>query len=258
MPTFAALARILRSGMRAIVRAPSAERKAGARRALIDGAEKIGRRRPIADGSPRRRWPISPGRMFHGHGIRLPVRSRPPTPVHRLSRRRRQPRFQFLRSAGVGSAACKFRRHRQRRFARQALVPSRTHSDADRRRLRPDLLVRIDVRISDALAGHARARRQPAGTDQPAGRAAAGEIWRRTRRALGHVGIGIQCARHRADLPIFRASAFPISATSAGSAKTPSSRPMRAGLPAMVDPAAAARNFKRMAEHRRARRLWLV
>ena len=72
-------------------------------------------------------------------------------------------RCQFLRPSGFGSAAGQLHRHRQGRFARQALVPAGTHLDADRRQFGPDLLVRIDVRISDAVPGDARARGQSAG-----------------------------------------------------------------------------------------------
>ena len=67
---------------------------------------------------------------------------------------------------------------------------------------RADLLVGIDVRIPDALAGHARAGGKPAGADQPADRAAADRLWHVTRPALGRLGVRLQHPRPGADLPI--------------------------------------------------------
>ena len=50
---------------------------------------------------------------------------------------------------------------------------------------RADLLVGVDVRIPDAVAGHARAGGKPARANQSTHRAAADRLWRRARAALG-------------------------------------------------------------------------
>ena len=81
---------------------------------------------------------------------------------------------QLLRPAGLRGAPGEFHGHRQERRAGTALVPAGPRSDADRQRRGADLVVRIDVRIPDALAGHAGAGRQPAGSDQSPDRAPPG------------------------------------------------------------------------------------
>ncbi len=98
---------------------------------------------------------------------------------------------------------CELHRHRQGRRARKALVPARPYADALARRIGADLLVGIDVRISDAVAGDARAPGSLlAETNRLVVRRPA-RLWRRARRAVGHLRIGVQRARHRADLSIF-------------------------------------------------------
>ena len=69
---------------------------------------------------------------------------------------------ELLRSSGLGGAAGELLRHRQGRRSRPALVPARSRRDAGRAWRRADLLVGIDVRISDAFAGHAGAGRKSA------------------------------------------------------------------------------------------------
>ena len=86
--------------------------------------------------------------------------------------RRRRARPELLRSAGLRGAARELLRHRQGRRSGPPLVPSRPRRDPGRAWRRADLVVGIDVRISDAVAGHARAGRKPARADQPADRAA--------------------------------------------------------------------------------------
>ena len=104
--------------------------------------------------------------------------------------------------AGVRGAARELHRHRQGRRSGPALVPSRSCRHADRQRRRADFLVGVDVRIPDAVAGHARAGGKPAGADQSADRAAADRLWRVARPAVGRLGIRLQRPRPRADLPI--------------------------------------------------------
>ena len=88
--------------------------------------------------------------------------------------------------------------------AGQALVPPRPRRDAGRARRRADLLVGIDVRISDALARHARAGRKPARADEPTDRAPPDRLRREARPALGHFRIRLQRARSGTDLSIFQ------------------------------------------------------
>ena len=82
------------------------------------------------------------------------------------------------------------------------LVPPRPRADPGRPRLGADLVVRVDVRVPDAGARHARARRQPARPDLPARRRPPDQLRRRARRAVGHLRVGVQRARPRADLPV--------------------------------------------------------
>ena len=111
---------------------------------------------------------------------------------------------------------------------------------------RADLLVGIDVRIPDALAGHARAGGKPARADQPADRAAADRLRRVARPAVGHLGIRLQHPRPGADLPILelrrsrpRAEARPRRERRGGA--------LRDGARQHGRSAAAARNFARLA-----------
>ena len=77
----------------------------------------------------------------------------------RLSRRRGHARPELLRSARVGSAAGELHGHRQGRRSGPALVPPWPRRTPVAQRRGADLLVGVDVRIPDAVAGHARARR---------------------------------------------------------------------------------------------------
>ena len=93
-----------------------------------------------------------------------------------------------------------------------------------------DLMVRVDVRISDALAGDARAGGKPARADEPPNRAPADE----------HTALSAACrgafrnpptTRATSNSPIsIRALAFRIWVSSGGSATTPSSPLMRRRL----------------------------
>ena len=63
--------------------------------------------------------------------------------------------------------------------------------DAGRARRRADFLVRLDVRVSDAVARHARAGRKPARADKPSDRAPPDCLCHDARPAVGHFGIGL-------------------------------------------------------------------
>ena len=109
-------------------------------------------------------------------GVRLPARPRAQAAVDRLSGDRRRARPELLRSPRVRGAARELHRDRQGRRPGPPLVPSRPRRHAGRAWRRADLLVGIDVRISDAVAGHARAGGKPARADEPADRAAADRL----------------------------------------------------------------------------------
>ena len=122
---------------------------------------------------------------------------------------------------------------------------------------RPDLLVRIDVRISHAVAGHARAGRQPP-CSRPTGWSCGG------RRITAPSSAFPGACRNRNTTPAtssrpinIRASAFPISATSAGWRKhrhrALCQRPRRHGRSRR-----RGTQFQAPGRHRRARRLRLV
>ncbi len=106
-------------------------------------------------------------------------------------------------------------------------------------RLGADLVVRLDVRIPDAVAGHARAGRQPARTDQPSRGATADGLWARARHTVGHFGVGIQRPRYRIHLPVleFRRAGLGLKR---GLAENRVIAPYATGLAAMIDPARRA------------------
>ena len=101
-------------------------------------------------------------------GVRLPARPRPQAALDRLSRRRGHARPELLRSARLRGAAGELHGDRQGRRSGPPLVPPRPCRHAGRARRGADLLVGIDVRISDAVAGHARAGGKP-DRSRPAG-----------------------------------------------------------------------------------------
>ena len=64
-------------------------------------------------------------------------------------------------------------------------------------------LVGVDVRVSDAVAHHARTGRQPARADEPSRCPPADRLWRHARCALGDFGIRLQRPRPGVHLSIF-------------------------------------------------------
>ena len=68
---------------------------------------------------------------------------------------------------------------------RRPLVPSRSGADTGRPRLRADLVVRLDVRVPDAVARDARPGRQPARADLAAGRRPPDPLRRRAAACRG-------------------------------------------------------------------------
>ena len=127
-------------------------------------------------------------------------------------------RRELLRSAGVGSALCSFRRDRAGTAAAGELV--RPGPPAHRRRRRADaaFLERLDVRVPDAAAGDADLRKHAARPDLPGGGGAADRVREAARRAVGHFGIRLQRGRRRISTISTARSACPASGSSAGSA----------------------------------------
>ena len=142
---------------------------------LLDALERSSGRRPIARATSHGDSP-SGEKHAPGDGLRVPVRHRATAALDRVSRGRRRARSQLLRPARFGSASRELRRNRQGRHPGAALVPPRAGLDAGRPRLGADLVVGIDVRIPDAVAGDARAGREPARADEPLHRASADQV----------------------------------------------------------------------------------
>ena len=128
---------------------------------------------PTADGDPRtadgvlRALEHDGARDGRRDGLRLPARPGAQAAVDRLPRSRRHARPELLRPARLRSAPGELLRDRQGRCPDAALVPPRARRHAGRTRRGADLLVGIDVRVPDAVAGDARAGRQPARADEP-------------------------------------------------------------------------------------------
>ena len=135
-----------------------------ARRRDHRGAHGVLRRVPGARRSPRGRDHAREGDVRRD-AVRLPLRCHAQDLLDRLPHHGRHPRSQRVRPPRLRGAADQLHRDRQGRRRRLALVSSRPSHDAGRARRRPRLLVRLDVRVSDAGARHARAGGQPAVPD---------------------------------------------------------------------------------------------
>ena len=98
------------------------------------------------------------------------------------------------------------------------------------------ILVRLDVRVPDAVAGHARARRQPARADQPSRGPSQQAYGERARRALGDLGVGLQRARPRAHVPVLEFRRARTGSQTRAWPRTPSSRPTRRRWPRWSSP----------------------
>src|SRR6266545_960768 len=194
-------------------RASAGRRKSGERangRPRLGGGALRHRRKPHARPRHARDAHSSshdprPGRAGAGrrHGLRLSLRSNAEAVRDRVPRHGRQSRPRSVRPPRIGSPSRELRRDRQGRRPRLALVPAGPGPHPGGTGLGARVLVGIDVRIPDADARHARAGGQPARADIPARRGPADQLWRRARRAVGGVGVGLQRARSRNDLPVF-------------------------------------------------------
>ena len=156
------------------------------------------------------------------------------------------PGSQLLRPSCIGGAAGEFLCDRQRRHSRPTLVPARSRRDAGYPRHGSDLLVGFNVRISHAAARHARARGEFAGADGSARRAPSDRIWRK----LGLPWGISESAYNARDLELtYQYSNFgvPGLGLKRGLGENRVIAPYATGLATMIDPSAAAANFKRLA-----------
>ena len=134
--------------------------------------------------------------------VRLPLQSRAPALLDRLQRRRRTTRQLLLRHPRVRGAAGELHGHRARQGLARALVQARTLADAERHLAGAALVERVDVRVPDAAAGDAIARRHAARRDLRGRGAAADGLRGRTRRAVGHLRVGLQRPGRRGQLSV--------------------------------------------------------
>ncbi len=162
-----------------------------------DGSPAAADARPAARGDRR----PGPGTL-PGDGLRLPLRPDPEAPLDRLPDPGRHPRSELLRPPRVRGPPGQLPGHRQGRCHAGPLVPARPRAHPRRSWFRSHLVVRVDVRVPHARPRDAGARAQPARPHLPADRGPSDELRGRARRALGHLGIGVQCAGPRADLPV--------------------------------------------------------
>ena len=148
---------------------------------------------------PARRRRAGNGR---GDGVRVSLRPDADAVRHRVPDERREPRRGPLRPARLRGEAPELPGDRQGRRAHAALVPARPPADAGGPGFRPDVVVGLDVRVPDAGTDHACADAEPPRPDVPPGGAAADRLRGRARRAVGDVGVGVQRARPRDDVPV--------------------------------------------------------
>ena len=96
--------------------------------------------------------------LVPGDGLRLPVRPDPQALLDRVPGPGRHAGPELLRPARLRGPPRQLPRDRQGRRRPGPLVPARPRADAGRPRLRPHLVVRVDVRVPDARPRDARAR----------------------------------------------------------------------------------------------------
>ena len=144
--------------------------------------------------------PRAPDRLPHGFLVPAAARAQPL--VDRLPCRGAAARRELLRPARLGGAARQPVRHRQGRHPDQSLVPARPAGRRDRLQRRADVVVRLDVRISDAAAGHEGAAWRHPQPDQQSGHQAADAVRPLQAHSVGHLGSGLQRPRPRDDLPV--------------------------------------------------------
>ena len=182
-------------------RASGSPLDAGAVAKLVEALERSALAGRGAAATARDRGSRRP-RPVRGDGLRLPFRRTPSALRHRLPGRRRIPRRGAVRPAGLGGAAHELRGDRAGRGARRALVPAGAADDPRRVGHRARFVVRLDVRVPDARARHAHARRKRSRPDLPPRGQAPDDLRARPGRAVGCLGVGLQRAGSRPDLSI--------------------------------------------------------
>ena len=145
-------------------------------------------------------------RVRRRHELQVPLRPAAADLLDRLpARRRRGPgpaRPLVLRPARVGGAARELHRHRQGRRADRTLVPARPPAHQRGGCLHAGLVERLDVRVPDAAAGACRAIPRRCSTSPAARGARADRVRAAARRAVGHLGVGLQRRGPARQLPV--------------------------------------------------------
>ncbi len=136
------------------------------------------------------------------HGFLVPAAAGAQAAVDRLPRRGAAARRELLRPARLRGAADQPVRHRQGRHPDQSLVPARPADRRDRLQRRADVVVGLDVRVSDAAAGHEGAAWRHPQPDQQPDHPAADAVRPLEAHSVGHFGSGLQRPRPRDDLPV--------------------------------------------------------
>ena len=136
------------------------------------------------------------------HGLLGALRRAPQPVLDRLQPQRGPARRQLLRPAGQRMPTRELPRDREGRRAAGALVPARPRPHQGPRGPRARQLERVDVRVPDAAARHARLARHAALRDVRDGRRRADRLRQDARRAVGRERVGVQRQGRRPHLPV--------------------------------------------------------
>ncbi len=157
-------------------------------------------RRAARPAAPQRRHRA---RDVGAHRLLDALRPAPPALLDRLQPERGPARPELLRPARQRVPPRELPRGRQGRRAAGALVPARARAHQDRRGPRARELERVDVRVPDAAARHARLAEHAARRDVRDGRARARSSTARTRgMPWGVSRVGVQRQGRGAHLPV--------------------------------------------------------
>jgi cyclic beta-1,2-glucan synthetase len=137
-------------------------------------------------------------------GFCLPLPQGSPSAFHRLPCGQPGTRRSLLRPSGIRMPPDQPVCHRQGRSADRALVSPGTSGRANRRAGRIGILVRIDVRISDAAARDAGASWRHSEPDEQSDRQGTDQPWPPSRHAMGHLRGCLQRPRPQHELPIYQ------------------------------------------------------
>ena len=152
----------------------------------------------------------------------------------------------LLRSACLRGAARELRGDREGRRPAASLVPSRTPGDQRQWPRDPDVVGRHDVRVPDAAAADAQLSGDAAGSELPCGVRRQVEYARRRGMPWG-VSESAYAFTDRAGHYQYRAFGVPGLGLKRGLVDDLVIAPYATALASLVDPAAAAQNFERLA-----------